>query len=629
MGSILSSPAAPSNPTPVHPLKTLKFDAEGIAKKYSEERAKRIRDDGLSQFKPATGAFSRFKDDAVAPVVPRDPITADTTVVIVGGGFAGLVTAVQLKLRGVTDIRILDRAGGFGGTWYWNQYPGAACDLESDIYLPFLEETGYIPAERFPSASEILTHVERIAAKWDLTPQAHFHTGITSAAWDEPARRWQIRTDRSDHFTAQFVVLATGTFHEPKLPGIPGIETFEGHQFHSGRWNFDITGGDTKDYHSLTKLAGKTVGIIGTGASGVQLVPPLARSAKKLYVFQRTPSSVTPRENWRRDPAKAALSLKPGWQRSQMDHFANIMQGDDTSDNISTAAEGFDVFTMQAILKEARDAGVTAPIPPDQIPELIQLADLRLMERLRKIVQDTVLDGATAETLKPWFSFFCKRPAFNNEYLPAFNRPNVELVDTGGKGVSHLTKTGVVVPNGREYGVDLLVYATGFDFEIGAGFFRRTGIHLTGTSGQTPDEAWEQREPNPGPSTLFGIHSRGFPNLFTIGPAQAGVTANWTHTAYIAGEHIADVVAALVRDGTYEVVEPTAEAEEDWGKQVEAGAEMRLMFHKGCPPGYYNKEGKPEEIPARWAYYPKGIVAWGKLMKEWREEGGWKGMERR
>ncbi|EOO03352.1 putative monooxygenase protein [Phaeoacremonium minimum UCRPA7] len=416
--------------------------------------------------------------------------------------------------------------------------------------------------------------------------------------------------------------MATGTFHEPKLPGLAGIEGFERPHFHSGRWNYDITGGDSSG--NLNKLADKTVGVIGTGSSAVQFIPYLAHSAKKLYVFQRTPSSVTPRAKFQVDPA-AVASREPGWQRAQMRQFADIMQGDDTSDQRFTAAEGFDSLTMQAILIEGRQAGITE-IPAEQVPELLQLADLRLMERLRKLVADTVVDPTTAAQLQPWYPFFCKRPAFNNEYLAVFNRPNVELVDTDGRGVSHLTRTGVVA-GGREYDVDVLVYATGFDFEIGADFFRRTGIHLIGARGQTLDQAWATAG---GPSTLFGIHARGFPNLFIIGPAQAGVGANWTHTAYVAGEHIAEVVAAMLTEpSAYRVLEPTAEAEEDWGKQVEEGSAMRLLFAQSCSPGYFNHEGEPEKIPKRWGYYPKGPVAWEKLMKEWREEGSMKGMERR
>lgn len=221
----------------------------------------------------------------------------------------------------------------------------------------------------------------------------------------------------------------------------------------------------------------------------------------------------------------------------------------------------------------------------------------------------------------------CKRPAFHNEYYAAFNRPNVELVDTDGKGVSHLTPTGVVVA-GAEYTVDLLIYSTGFEFEVGSSFERRTGIKLVGRNGRTLDEKFASNTP-PGPSTLFGIHTREFPNHFNIGPAQAGVTANQTHNIQIGAQHIAEVIKMVLEDPALQAVEPTAEAEENWSKQIEQGADMRQDFHKQCPPGYFNAEGKPKEIPLRWGVYPKGIVAWGKELKAWRDEGSMEGMEKR
>ena len=490
--------------------------------------------------------------------------------------------------------------------------------MESFIYLPFLEETGYVPKDRFSFGPEIREHVSRIVEKWDLAPKAHLQTDITSMVWDESIRRWHVYTNHSDHFITQFVVLATGTFHEPKLPALTGIENFKRDHFHSGRWNYEISGGDANG--NMKKLSDKTVGIIGTGASAVQLVPKLAQDVKKLYVFQRTPSSISIRDNYPINPAFSA-TLKPGWQRERMHDFATILQGE-VSDKKCTALEGLEALTMKAIFKEAEKAGVA--IPPEQIPELFQLADFRLMESIRKLVSDTVLDKETAEKLKPWYAFMCKRPAFHNDYLAAFNNPNVELVDTDGKGVSHLTETGVVA-NGKEHEVDLLIYSTGFDFEAESNFYRRTGIKLVGTKGRTLDETWARS----GPSTLFGLHIREFPNLFNIGPSQAGVTANWTHTTYVAGDHIAEVVGSILGQDAFQAIEPTAEAEEDWGKQVEEGSDMRLAFSKSCPPGYYNREGKPEEIPARWGYFPKGIVAWTNTMRQWREEGSMKGMDKR
>ncbi|KAI0869269.1 FAD/NAD(P)-binding domain-containing protein [Hypoxylon argillaceum] len=603
---------------PVHPLKTLSLDTEEITAKYEVEKKKRVRQDGVSQFRQTKGNLTHFKDDIKAPLVTRDPITKNTKVVICGAGFAGLATSVKLKDEGVDDFVVVDKGAGFGGTWYWNDYPGAACDVESYMYLPFLEETDYIPKERFSYGPEIREQVERVVVKWGLEKNACLSTEITSMLWDESLRRWNVRTNHNDHFVSQFVVLATGTFHEPKLPGIPGIEDFEGHHFHSGRWDYDITGGGPTG--NMTKLADKKVGIIGTGASAVQLVPQLAKSAQKLYVFQRTPSSIGLRANTKTDP-NMRVSLKPGWQQAMMDDFADIMQGE-LSDKECSGVEGLEALTMREIYREAKEVGAT--IQPEEIPQLLQLADFRLMHKLRTLIDDTVKDKQTAERLKPWYSFMCKRPAFHNDYLEAFNSPNVELVDTDGQGVSHLTKNGIVA-NGKEYDVDILVYSTGFDFETGVDFNRRTGIKLIGTKGETLDEAWSKK----GPLTLFGLHIRDFPNLFYIGPAQSGVTANWTHTTYVAGQHIAETVSAVVKDGSFDVIEPTEEASEDWGKQIDEGAEMRAAYAKLCPPGYYNKEGKADELHSRLGYFPKGIMAWSRILKEWREEGSMKGMEKR
>ncbi|KAI3317085.1 FAD/NAD(P)-binding domain-containing protein [Xylariaceae sp. AK1471] len=632
-----------NDPTAIHPLKALKLDTEAIKARYAAERARRDVIVGVSQFKQPQGANSRFKSDVLQSTASREPVTANTSVLICGAGFAGLVTAVNLKKDyGIKDFLVIDKAGGFGGTWYWNQYPGVACDVESYMYLPFLEETGYTPKQRFSYGPEIREQIGRVVEKWDLEPHAYFHTEIIAMNWDESLRRWHVHTNKKDHFIAQFVVLATGTFHEMKLPGLPGLESFERPHFHSSRWDYSVTGGSPTDWN-LDKLGDKTVGIIGTGASAVQLVPQLAQYAKKVYVFQRTPSSISLRENTATSdsPEVSAMVQKAGWQRARMEEFANILQGA-VVDRDCSALEGLEALTVRALLKEGQEAG--AAVLPEEIPELLQMADFRLMEKLRKMIENTIHDRATAESLKPWYPFMCKRPAFNNDYLAAFNRHNVVLVDTQGQGVEQLTATGVVA-NGHEHPVDVLVYSTGFDYETDADFHRRTGIRLVGAQGRTLDEAAAAR--GGGPATLFGIHLREFPNLLNIGPAQSGVTANWTHTAYVASEHIAAVVATVLHrklptdtdadadaeadEGhrQAEVIEPTEETAEAWGRQVDEGHEMRLQFNASCPPGYYNKQGQPDEISSRMAYYPKGIMEWQKVMREWREKGGMEGMEKR
>ncbi|KAI1800661.1 FAD/NAD(P)-binding domain-containing protein [Daldinia bambusicola] len=613
----------------IHPIKieAEHLDIEAIRAKYESERMKRLRPDGVAQFIAPKGAYSHFTDDVVTSTTPREPVSANTKVLIVGAGFAGMITAVRLKKdHGIDDFVMVDRAGGFGGTWYWNQYPGVACDVESYIYIPFLEETGYIPKDRFSYGPEIREHMERVSSKWHLEKHAILHTKVTSMSWDKSTCRWHVRTNRSDNFIAQFVVLATGTFHEPKLPGINGIQNFKRPHFHSSRWDYSVTGGGPDDWN-LTKLAGKTVGVVGTGASAAQLIPQLARSVGNLYVFQRTPSSVTFRENFKtaKNPSShvRCFSQQAGWQQARMEEFADILQGT-VIDRDNSAVEGLEVLTVRALFKQAGQAGIS--IKPEEVPELLGLADLVHMEKLRNVIKNIVHDEETAEKLKPWYSFMCKRPVFHNDYLDAFNRPNVQLVDTDGKGVSHLTPTSVVA-NGQEYEVDLLVYSTGFDLDHNESFYRRTGINLVGTRGKTPDETWEELG---GPLTLFGIHWPEFPNLFNIGPSQSGLSANWTHTAYVAGEHIADVIARILQndDGDFQAIEPTEAAAEEWAKQSEKGSEMRMVFSKACTPGHYNKEGKPEDIPSRAAPYPKGIMEWKSVMKKWREQESFEGMEK-
>ncbi|RFU80552.1 cyclohexanone monooxygenase [Trichoderma arundinaceum] len=602
----------------LHPLKTQRIDIKSIESKYERERAKRLRSDGVAQFQSAKGNFSRFRDDIGAAPITRESIVRETKVLIVGAGFGGVVMAVRLREQGVEDFVILDKASGFGGTWYWNQYPGVCCDVESYIYLPFLEETNYIPTTRFASGPEILEHIGRVVDKWRLASNAYLQTQIISMKWDETIRRWHVYTNRSDHFITQFVVMATGTLHEPQLPRIPGINEYERPLFHIGRWNYSVTGGNSKG--NMRKLADKTVGIIGTGASGVSVIPLLAQSAKKLLVFQRTPSTIDIRENWKTD-ANFLPSLLPGWQRAQMETLANVLEGD-MSDVECSAVEGLDVLALRGLFKEAKQAGVD--IKPEEIPELMKLANLRWMERIRKLIEDKVEDKETAEKLKPWYSFMCKRPVFHNEYLASFNKPNVELVDTDGKGVSSLTSRGVMA-NGKEYEVDILIFATGFEFYLASDYEHRTGIRVIGSRNESLDEAWRKE----GPRTLFGIHFRDFPNLFNVGSVQSGVGATWTHTTYVAGEHIADVIASVLSDGDCDTIEPSEEAVLDWGNQMEEGGDLKLHFHQSCTPSYYNAEGNPEQYTARWGTYPKGIMQWTRILKEWREEGNMKGIEKR
>ena len=277
-----------SQPSGIPTAEELGFDPGALREKYAGERAKRLRADANSQYQEITGQFEHYNQDPyVEPGFTRPALQEDIDVLIVGGGFGGMLAAVRLQEAGITNFRIIEKAGDFGGTWYWNRYPGAQCDIEGYLYLPLLEEMNYIPKERYSFAPEIFAHAQRIGQRYELYERACFQTKVKEARWDEDAGRWAVSSDRDDVFKARFVIMSSGPLNKPKLPGIPGIENFKGHTFHTSRWDYDYTGGDTTG--GLHKLQDKRVGIIGTGATAIQCIPHLGAHAQQLYVFQRTP----------------------------------------------------------------------------------------------------------------------------------------------------------------------------------------------------------------------------------------------------------------------------------------------------------------------------------------------------
>ncbi|TMA56596.1 MAG: NAD(P)/FAD-dependent oxidoreductase, partial [Deltaproteobacteria bacterium] len=321
----MSEAVAQSTPNGIPTAEELGFDPGALRKKYAAERAKRLRADGNTQYQEITGKYAHYNvDPYVEPGFTRPARHEELDVLIIGGGFGGLLAAARLQKAGITNIRIIEKAGDFGGTWYWNRYPGAQCDIESYMYLPLLEETGYIPKEKYSFAPEIFAHAQRIGKHCHLYARACFQTQVKEARWDEEAGRWTVTTDRDDVFQARFVVMSSGPLNRPKLPAIPGIETFKGHTFHTSRWDYNYTGGDTTG--DLRKLHDKRVGIIGTGATAIQCVSHLGEHAKQLYVFQRTPSSVDERGNKPTDP-EWVKTLKPGWQVHRNYNFTSILTG--------------------------------------------------------------------------------------------------------------------------------------------------------------------------------------------------------------------------------------------------------------------------------------------------------------
>jgi cyclohexanone monooxygenase len=591
----------------------LGFDAEKLREKYRIERERRLRADGNAQYVEIAGDFARYLEDPLArPGFTRSPVRKETEVLIVGGGFGGLLTGARLRQAGIDDFLMVEKGSDFGGTWYWNRYPGAACDTESYIYLPLLEETGYVPSRKYAQAPEIMAHSCRIGRHFNLYESALFQTIVSAIRWSEAEARWLVETDRGDDVRARFVVLAGGPLHLPKLPGIPGVENFRGHTFHTSRWDYAYTRGDTSG--GLVGLADKRVGIIGTGATSVQCVPHLGEWAKELFVFQRTPSSVDVRNDGPTDP-DWAKSLAPGWQRARMDNFTAVISGE--AFEVDLVNDGW-TDLIGGILLAARRA--TAAGETTERPEvLIERADFQKMERVRARVDSIVTDQATAEALKPWYNVFCKRPCFHDHYLQTFNRPNVHLVDTGGQGVERITEKGVVV-GGREYELDCLIYATGF--EVGTEYTRRIGFEVHGRDGLTLTDKWRN-----GAETFHGLFTRAFPNCFVVTTTQSGQSANFPHMLDEQSKHIAYVLSEVRARGA-RTMEPTPEAEAAWVAEVMRAAKGRLRYLQECTPGYYNLEGAEIDVrTAKNSQYWRGPVAFVSMLERWRNEGKLSGLE--
>jgi len=594
------------------------IDKEALKQKYAEERDKRLRPDGNAQYIQIKDQWAHYLEDPYVPVTPRDPLTDHVTVAFIGGGFAGLVTGARLKEAGVDDVRIIEKGGDFGGTWYWNRYPGAQCDTASFVYMPLLEETNHMPSEKYAHAAEILEHSQRIGKQFGLYDNALFHTEVTDLEWDESRSRWIIRTNRGDEFTAQFVAMGTGPLHVPKLPGLEGIEDFKGHSFHTSRWDYGYTGGDPNGA-PMDKLADKRVAIIGTGATAVQCVPHLARACKELYVFQRTPSSVDVRGNKPTDPQWFAEMATPGWQQRWLENFTQIQTGlvmpevDLVQDGWTDLAHRMRTKIMQ--------------LPPEEFTFENMMAafedsDFEKMSEIRARVDEIVEDHDTAQGLKAWYRQLCKRPCFHDEYLQAFNEPSTTLVDTDGKGVERITEKGVVVA-GKEYEVDCIIYSTGF--EVGTEYSRRNGYDMKGRDGQKLSELWA----NEGMRTKHGIHVHGFPNLFVVQLSQgANLVSNVPHNYTESGRTIATIVKHAVENGHQEV-EVTKEAQDAWMELLLSGPRLGVIGSTECTPGYYNNEGQPAEGsgPDWFLGYPTGAAAYFEYLEAWRTKGDFAGLE--
>ncbi len=592
-------------------LGELGFDPDALHAKYLSERDRRIRPDGAAQYQEVVGEFTRYVEDPyVEPGFTRPAVFDEVEFAVIGGGFGGLLMGARLREAGYESIRVVESAGDFGGTWYWNRYPGAMCDVESYCYLPLLEELGYFPKHKYSFAPEILEHSRAIARHFRLYDNALLQTTITDMRWDEGVQRWIISTNRGDKFRAQYVMMANGPLSRPKLPGIPGINSYKGHTFHTSRWDYRYTGGDS--FGNLDGLKNKRVGIIGTGATAVQCIPHLGASAKELYVFQRTPSSVDIRNNRETDMEWAA-SLEPGWQKRRMENFNILVSGGDQDEDL--VHDGWtDIFrnlTGKAAADAARKIG--RRLTGDEAAQLLTLADYIKMNQVRARVDEIVTDKATAAALKPWYRQFCKRPCFHDEYLPTYNRPNVHLIDTGGSGVDRVTERGVVV-NGQEIELDCLIFATGF--EVGTSYTRRAGYEIIGRDGVALSDYWKD-----GIRTLHGLTTDGFPNCFFVGRTQAAVTVNLPLSLENQTRHVMHMVEQARAQGA-KTLEPSPEAVADYVSEIRRLNVNGSEFYVECTPGYYNSEGAVGNKNGFFSEtYGAGSLKFFEILGKWRAEG--------
>lgn len=553
------------------------FNAEEQAK-YREFKEQR---EGAADYMSMEGEFSKYLEDVYsAPPVEREALTDECEILVVGAGFAGLLLWYKLQKAGFNDVRFCERGGDVGGTWYWNRYPGIACDVESYSYLPLLEEMEYFPTMKFASGFEILEYCQKIAEKYEFYDRCLFHTTVGETTWDEAAGRWTVTTDRGDKMRARYVVLANGILTTPRLARIDGMETFEGDSFHTSRWDYTV---DLKD---------KRVGIIGTGATAVQAVPELAKIVKELYVFQRTPSSIDVRDQ-RATTAEEIEAWKnePGWSRARRERLATISSG-------RTALKGNDDFLSGKVADFKVRKKHARQLSPEELMEKQLNTNFRIMEQIRARVDATVHDPKTAAALKPYYTYGCKRPAFHDEFLPTFNLPHVTLVDTAPLGVSKINTKGVV-HDGVEYPVDVMIYATGFQWMATATFEM-----IVGPDGRTLRQKWQEE----GTKTFLGIHSHGFPNLFVMsGPQGGGGQFNFTRGIESHTDYVLWMLETLRERGATRV-DIKKEPEIEYAEHCRE-ADVRTRPLRDCV-SYYNGEGKAE--PGSLAYYG-GPAKWHEL----------------
>ncbi|MDB5987789.1 MAG: Cyclohexanone monooxygenase [Nevskia sp.] len=468
--------------------------------------------------------------------------------VVIGAGFAGLYMVHRLKELGLSH-RAFEQGGGVGGTWYWNRYPGASSDSESWVYSytfsPELEQDWQWSC-RFPEQAEILRYLEHVADRFDLKRSFDFNTRVTSASYDEASGFWTVETDGGERVRTKYLITAVGCLSAAQVPKIPGLERFQGKWYHTGQWP-----------HEKVDFSGKRVGVVGTGSSGIQSIPIIAKQAKHLTVFQRTPNFSVPARNAPIGPEQMRKLKRDIRQIRETCRWATIGQ---PYDLLPTTALEVDPEERRKHYEADWQKGGFEWMFGSYCDLLFnEKANETAAEFVREKIRGTVKDPEVARKLIPrGYPIGTKRLPLDTDYFETFNRENVELVDLRESSIEEIVPSGIRTRD-KTYPLDAIVFATGFDALTGP----LTRIGIRGRGGQRLDEKWST-----GPRTYLGVSTLGFPNMFMItGPGSPSVLGNMPTSIEQHVDWISDCIAHLRNKGAT-TIEPTKDAEDAWGAHV-------------------------------------------------------------
>jgi len=499
----------------------------------------------------------------------------DFDAVVIGAGFAGLGMLRKLREEHGMSVQVYETGDGVGGTWYWNRYPGARCDSESYMYCfsfskEMLQDWNW--SGKYPEQPEILSYLNHVADRFDLRRNIQFNTRVTSARFLEDANLWEVETDQGDRVTSQFLITGIGCISSGNVPDIKGLDSFQGEQYHTGSWP-----------HEEVDFAGKSVAVIGTGSSGIQSIPVIARQAEHLTVFQRTPQYTIPARHGTIDRKFLEKTVKPNYddlmERARWSTGGFPMDRDERSALEISAAERLEIYEASWA-----EGGIRFLSTSFKDVSTDRRANDTMAEFIRKKIREMVQDPETAEKLMPTdHPFGSKRPLIDTDYFETYNRENVELVDIRHSPIQEITPRGIRTDD-QEFEFDMIVFATGFDAMTGT-FFK---MDIRGRDGLPLKEKWSE-----GPKTYLGLQTAGFPNMFMItGPGSPSVLSNMPVSIEQHIDWIADLLQHM-REHDIKSVEAEADAEKAWVVHVNEVAEPTMFMQANSWYLGANIPGKP------------------------------------